>query len=218
MTAADVVQSTEARRPASSNGRLRVATLVLGGLALGSACAALSGGFSNPLRPGGEEHAPLQAMLGKVQVVAPAALVRNPGAAGRVDLRIPLRPSDGEPEARIAVTLTPAGDGPNPESRVVGLYPRFFTSEVEPGPAGLVRRGFRPGSPYAGEIVLFAPPDGRRFSARCETAGQDGAPPQCLSEFRRKGVDVQLRFPPSNAGAWEAMLEQVLPRVEAMLR
>jgi hypothetical protein len=218
MTAIDSADAGRLPRTTFAANWGRFAVLAAGGLVLGVAAAALFGVFSPVREPATGERPPVKVTLGQVTAIAPAAWVRQTAIASRLDLRVPLQVSPQLPEMRVAVTLTPAGDTPAPETRVSGLYPRFFTAEVGSGPAGLVRRGFRAGSPYAGEVVLFSPPDGRRFAARCETAGQDGAPPQCLAEFRRRGIDIQLRFPPSNAEAWEAMVETVLPRIEAMLR
>jgi hypothetical protein len=219
MTALDAAPSCAPAEASRQPKWIRMAGLGLAGLAAGAAAAALFGALSLVLsrtEPG--ERPPVRVSLGQVQVTAPAALVRNASTAVRLDLRLALPHAEGAPEIRIAVTLTPAVDTPAPETRVASLYPRFFAAEVGSGPAGLVRRSFRAGSPYAGEYVLFSVPDGRSFAARCETAGQDGAPPQCIAEFRRRGVDVQMRFTPAEAASWEAMLSDTLPRIEAMLR
>ena len=81
-------------------------------------------------------------------------------------------------------------------------------------------RRFRQNSPYAGEVLVFSPPDGRRILARCEdempadtvrpetAGGKSWLPaaiaPQCIAEFRRHGLDIQLRFAPQLAGQLDA--------------
>jgi hypothetical protein len=218
MTTLDAASDRVSPRTPALPVWIRLAGLAIAGLAAGVAAAVMLGGTALLRRAEPRERPPVRMALGPVQVVAPAALVRGTPAAGRLDLRLPLTAVPGAAEMRLAVTLMPAADTPAPETRVSSLYPRFFTAEVASGPAGLIRRGLRAGSPYSGEYVLFAVPDGRRFTARCEAAGQDGAPPQCLAEFRRRGIDIQLRFTPPDAAAWEAMVSDALPRIEAMLR
>jgi hypothetical protein len=117
------------------------------------------------------------------------------------------RPSANNGQAIIQITLTPVEDGADPQERPSRLYARFLTPETLAGPNGLVLRQFEPDSPYESEELFLAPPDGRAFFARCPKA-QLGAPGEgCLSVFREKTVDIELRYPPELLEHWDALYE-----------
>jgi len=108
----------------------------------------------------------------------------------------------------VFVTLS-AADGMEPSERPAQLYPRFLEGDATPGPAGLIVRQFEPASPYQGERLLVAPPDGRLFFARCpkEDASSDATIDSCLYVFRTKSLDVELRFAPSLVEHWETLVD-----------
>ena len=120
----------------------------------------------------------------------------------------------------ILVTVLPADESPDPQTRPAQLYGRYLDSAVEDGPGGLMRRRFRDKSPYAGEILLLAAPDGRRFSARCESEARtadDGLPDLCIAEIRRNGLDVQIRMEQPLLQHWEAIDARVRRLLDGML-
>ncbi len=174
------------------------------------------------------------ATLGATHFAVPTALLRPgsvPGRNGRIDLALAwpdLGPVDVARAAKdapgrlgdtVLVTVLPA-EGPAPHTRLASLYSRFLESTVKPGPAGLMVRRFRAGSPYEGEDVLFSPPDGVAFTARCEARPKPGdvLQPVCIAEFRKGAHDVQVRFEPRLADGWERIADVLLPLVAGMVR
>jgi len=104
--------------------------------------------------------------------IEPAAIrmpvLRRPGTLERVDLAYlwpsltppdpALRPTVGapvDPNERLFVTIA-SGDGTLPLiERVQTIYPRYLVPEPTAGPDGLTLRGFRDGTPYQGEELVF---------------------------------------------------------------
>ncbi len=119
----------------------------------------------------------------------------------------------------VLVTVAQA-EGPAPGDRLAGVYGRFLESAVAPGPEGLLARRFRAGSPFEGEEVLFTPPDGRAFTARCDQRPRSGdvLQPLCTAELRRGGYDIEVRFEPRLAERWERIGEVLVPMVAGMAR
>ena len=75
--------------------------------------------------------------------------------------RASARPAD--PNRRLFVTIA-AGDTTLPiMSRVKEIYPRYLVAEPAAGPPGLTLRGFRDGTPYQGEELVFEQADARAF-------------------------------------------------------
>jgi hypothetical protein len=229
-----------------------VAMVLFGGLLAGGSAA-----FLDRFRPDPVRVIPLS--LGTTSLGISSALMRAPwsvapGPQARVDLvlswpglgavdprLLASLAKGGGPTGRspwgdtVQVTLTPADDSPASETRVVTLYARFLEAQVTAGPGELLTRRFRPNSPYAGEILVFSPPDGKRLAARCEVdeaaivppqsistsaAGPAEAPlaPQCIAEFRRHGLDIQLRFEPRLAGGLDAVQRRLLALVDSIVR
>jgi hypothetical protein len=172
--------------------------------------------------------------LGAAHFAVPSALLRPgsvPGRNGRIDLALSwpdLGPIDAaraakDPPSRLGdtvlVTVLPA-EGPAPQTRLASLYSRFLEPSVKPGPSGLMIRRFRAGSPYDGEDVLFSPPDGVAFTARCEGRHKPGdvLQPVCIAEFRNGAHDIQVRFEPRLAEGWERIGDVLLPLVAGMAR
>lgn len=211
---------------------LRAAALVLaGGLLAGSAAFLISSAKPEAPRL-------LSVGIGPATLSVNSTLVRNPaqrrdGQAGRLDLALswpgleaskPPSPSDAGADAFalkdvLLVTILAADDGLDPSALPAQLYGRYLESGVEDGPAGLIRRSFRARSPYEGEVLFIAPPDGRRFAARCELArpSPDSLPHMCIAQFRRDGLDVQLRMDARLLDQWEAIDERLRHLVDKML-
>lgn len=212
--------------PERRAGLIACATMVAGMLAGGSVWFVTRG---SPTLP------PVTtATLGAVHFAVPSALLRPgsvPGRNGRIDLALSwpdLGPVDTVRAAKdapgrlgdtILVTVLPA-DGPAPQTRLASLYSRFLEATVKPGPSGLMVRRFRAGSPYEGEDVLFSPPDGVAFTARCEGRHRPGdvLQPVCIAEFRKGPHDIQVRFEPRLAEGWDRIGDVLVPLVAGMAR
>jgi hypothetical protein len=104
----------------------------------------------------------------------------------------------GQPIDRIFLSIAAHHDALAPDERLRTIYPRYLTPAASPAPDGLTRRGFRDGSPYAGEDLFTA--TAPELAARCS---RDGATPgMCLSERRIDGADLTFRFPRQWLGQW----------------
>lgn len=113
----------------------------------------------------------------------------------------------------VLITLAPADRSMPPQDRPRHLYARFLSAEARPAEGGLIRRRFRPGTPYDGEDLYLAPPDGRAFSARCLDR-QAGSPvtASCVAEMRLGRIDAQMRVTPALLGSWEVLAAAVRER------
>jgi hypothetical protein len=153
----------------------------------------------------------------------PSGLVRSGSARDgvRIDLAFtlpeiaPVRLSDATSAdaatrdlgSTVLVAITPADDMPDPARRLTDLHARFLDQALNAAPGGLMMRAFRQNSPYRGETLVFAPPDGRLFWARCsDAASEHGTAAVCLSEARRDGLDFQIRFDPAQLANWDMIL------------
>jgi hypothetical protein len=170
--------------------------------------------------------------LGGQKLRFAATYLRNPeqAEADRIDLTVlapdfvpgaadPQRiPAAGDASqkgrAQIFITLTPA---PKFEGRAAAATPAerygtFLSPEAQVGDGGLLRRRFEDKSPYAGEDLYLAPPDGEEFFARCQRPKipSDGLPNTCLGEFRVEGVLAQIRFDPAWLGDWPGLRANTL--------
>jgi hypothetical protein len=168
---------------------------------------------------------PVMLKIGEVQLRFAPAYLRQ-GASGepdRVELLalapdfIPVArpkslpsPSEADQSGRdqVFLTLTPAANlasGAAPELSPADRYGRFLAADAQMGEGGLLRRSFEANSPFAGEELYLAPPDGRAFFARCRHAPSpaDGLPETCLSQLHVEGLDVLLRFSPALLADWE---------------
>jgi hypothetical protein len=162
--------------------------------------------------------------------VPPAAIrfpvQRHPGAQGRIDLSF-LWPSLNPPDAsaqpkptdkpdvsdRLFVTIAVADGTLPPIERFKQIYPRY----TQRGPIvernGLSNQGFRDGTPYQGEDLIYDPAAPERFLLRCSR--QVGlTPAMCLHERRLEDADILLRFP----RAWLDDWRTVRDRVERLVR
>jgi len=189
----------------------RLSILLCLSLAAAAAGAAVLAGifFLRPAAPEKPAPARIGYELAGHALSVPASWLRETmdrsgGTVPRLDLAIPWPGTAAASDAEIVtVTLVPADAALDPAERPAKLYLRFLAPETWPGPGGLVLRRFRPGTPYAGEELYLAPPDGRRFFARCTRAGATGiVAPLCTTVMRLAGIDVMLRFDSERLADW----------------
>ncbi|TVR08358.1 MAG: hypothetical protein EA385_10280 [Salinarimonadaceae bacterium] len=139
----------------------------------------------------------------------------------RISLRIPLPDiigAEGDPQSVVGLTLTPADGALAPSERPRALYSRFLSGEASAAPGGLIRRRFRDGTPYEGEALLIAPPDGRAFSARCPAAPASAMEPVCFAELRFGEVDAHLQIAMRDIDQWERVVVFVRALVVGVAR
>ncbi len=137
--------------------------------------------------------------------------------------RLPAPGESGQKgRAQIFITLTPAGKneagaaGASPAER----YGPYLAAEALVADGGLLRRRFEDKSPFAGEDLYMAPPDGEEFSALCERPKipADGLPDTCLAEFRVENILAQIRFDPVWLGQWSALRANTLLLVRGAIQ
>ena len=112
----------------------------------------------------------------------------------RLSLRVPLEdilPDRTRHSDAVTIALTPEDASLHPADLPRMLYARFLASEAKAVPGNLVRRPFHADSPYAGEVLLIAPPEGRHFSA---TLRSGRFPPRC-----RQAVSPRSAVPASTS-------------------
>jgi hypothetical protein len=156
--------------------------------------------------------------------IPPAAIrvkmQRRTGAQARIDLAF-VWPSLTPPDAatkpasnaapdvtdRLFVTIS-ANDGTLPPAeRLKIIYPRYAGHGVV-GTDGLAVQGFRDGSPYQGEELIFDPAAPERFLMRC-TRQIGGTPAMCLHERRIGGADITVRFPREWLSDWRSVADRI---------
>jgi hypothetical protein len=146
----------------------------------------------------------------------PDPLAAEAGASGRQTVRLPWRDFGGDAGAHIGepvfITALPADASLAPAERPSVLYARFVAAEARSAPGGLIRRRFRDGTPFEGEDLVVAAPDGRAFWARCATSGSRNDGASCLTEMRFGDTDVQVRFSPALLPRWELLASGVQRR------
>jgi len=153
--------------------------------------------------------------------IEPAAIrrpvQRRPGTQERVDLAYlwpsltppdpALKPTVGapvDPNERLFVTIA-AGDATLPLiERVQTIYPRYLVAEPAAGPDGLTLRGFRDGTPYQGEELVFEPAAPEHFLARCSRKGVTNTG-TCLLERRIGNADITIRFARDWLSDWKSV-------------
>jgi hypothetical protein len=145
-------------------------------------------------------------------VALPAIFANGESSPVRIPFRA-LTGDAGHPDEAIVVSWRAADGSLAPAERPAVLYARFVSPEASRSEGGLIRRRFRNGTPYEGEDLFVAPPDGRGFWARCPSAPAEGDSfGRCLSEMRFGGRDVQLRFAPALLARWELLTGAVRQR------
>ena len=169
--------------------------------------------------------------IGAAHLLVPATLIRAAerradGPTARLDLALtwpamePLSSTSpaqegSPPRSTIFVALEAADTGLDPSQRPKELYARFLAPEVESGPGALLRRMFKPTSPYGGEYLEIAPPDGEIFAARCLAGSSvETAAARCIWQFRYRDIDVQVRFSPDALQNWERLNDAVRQLVQ----
>ena len=147
---------------------------------------------------------------------AEQAALHGIGASGRQTLRLPWRDFAGDLGAHtgepVFITALPADASLAPAERPSVLYARFVAAEARSAPGGLIRRRFRDGTPFEGEDLVVAAPDGRAFWARCATSGSRNDGASCLTEMRFGDTDLQVRFSPALLPRWELLASGVQRR------
>jgi hypothetical protein len=106
-----------------------------------------------------------------------------------------------------------------PEERVAKLYLGLLEDGDWSQPGGLTARDFKDDSPFEGDKLFFTPPDGREFAARCPRADAPRATPNtCAYDFRRDGLDVEVRFPAALISEWRPIRDGASALVAQALR
>ncbi len=191
-----------------------------------------------------DSNRPLQVIIGTANLAVPRALVpfadmRRDGVSDHLDLaftfpdfaplQLDRRVLAGASEKNVNahalfLVLTPADAAVAPADRVVMLYTRFLGSDTTHEDYGLEMRHFELNSPYGGEDLYYAPPEGRAFAARCPVSNpaakavETSLSESCIAEFRTKSLDVQMRFLPILLPQWRVMTEKVQDIVGKMIK
>lgn len=124
----------------------------------------------------------------------------------RLSLRVPLQdilPDRAHHGDALTIALSPEDASLPPADLPRMLYARFLASEATAVAGNLVRRPFHADSPYAGEVLLVAPPEGRHFSARCDQADAAPMQPSCFAQIRRSGLDIEIQIAKRDIVHWE---------------
>jgi hypothetical protein len=226
---AEMAAPRHRRLPSAADGWFLTAV----GLVLLAAAAAMSGGIWMTGRDGAPETLRILHLKGQPLAV-PSSWLRDGRLADgatieRLDLVIPFaeeRTVETEPPLQVTrstgtillMALTPADAAPEGAERPRLLYSRFLTGDVWTNPGGLVMRRFQDNSPYQGEDLYVAPPDGRTFAARCSRPEAPSASPAglCLWEFRQGGIDAAISFEPGHLTRWEDIRDTARATLSAM--
>lgn len=135
------------------------------------------------------------------------------GDRKRISLRMPLSGLVShelvDPGASIALVFVTSDTSLPPSERVKQLYARFLSSEATPAVGGLIRRQFRPGTPYEGETLFLSPPEGRAFAARCQSGDFGSMELTCFAEIRHAGYDIQIQLARRDLAVWERIVSRV---------
>jgi len=106
----------------------------------------------------------------------------------------------------VFLSIRPADASLDPAERPTRLYARFLEADSWSHPGGLIARAFQAGSPFEGDELFFAAPEGREFAARCRKPDQmRKTPNSCIYEFRSGELDVELRFSATLLADWEKL-------------
>jgi hypothetical protein len=157
--------------------------------------------------------------------IEPAAIrmpvQRRPGTQDRVDLNYlwpSLTPPDpavkeiaGEPvnpNERLFVTIQNGEITMPLMDRVQNIYPRYLVPEPAAGPQGLTLRGFRDGTPYQGEELVFESQAPEHFLARCTRKGVVNSG-NCLLERPIGDADITIRFPRDWLSDWRSVAQGI---------
>lgn len=165
--------------------------------------------------------------IGSTPVTVPRAWLRSsPGAIVQsLELAVPLAAADlrgsetgGPLDNVLLLQIRPADEALDPAERPADLYARFLTGEVWTNPGGLLLRRFQAGSPYDGEELYLAPPEGRAFAARCPRSdARISIPGHCIWELRQNGLDVLVAFPHHRLTVWEDIASTARETVSSLI-
>jgi hypothetical protein len=146
---------------------------------------------------------------------------RRPGSQARVDLAfvwpslsppdLTVKPSPATPPnlaERLFVTIAASDGTLPPVERLKTIYPRYTAQPETVGSNGLVVRGFRTGTPYQGEELVYDPAAPERFLLRC-THAVSSTPGMCLNERRIAGADLTVRFPRDWLSDWRGVADGI---------
>ena len=125
------------------------------------------------------------------------------------DLSIKPKPTD-TPDVtdRLFVTVAAADGTLPPMERLKTIYPRYTKAVPVVGADGLSLQGFRDGTAYQGEDLVFDPAMPERFLLRCSR--QFGSTPaMCLQELRLGGADLTVRFPRDWLSDWRTVADGI---------
>jgi len=157
--------------------------------------------------------------------VPPAAIrfkvQRRAGAQPRVDMAfawpsltppdptIKPKPTD-RPDVtdRLFVTVAAADSTLPPLERLKTIYPRYLEAAPVVGADGLSLQGFRDGSAYQGDDLIYDPGAPERFLLRC-TRQVGTTPAMCLHERRIGGADLTVRFPRAWISEWHTVADGI---------
>ena len=185
--------------------------------------------------PGANDY--VESRIGDLRLIYQAGYARFPGGrvGGRIDSleiattfpdlkpagdsTLSLAPVDPKAPALIFLSIARAERKVDPSDLVSMLYARFLAPEVVETDEGLLKRAFQEGSPYDGEDLYFAPPEGRAFAAHCAkpTVPPDGLPETCIAAFREGGADVDMRFTTALLPQWEKLADGARALVRSMI-
>ncbi|MGE3245131.1 MAG: hypothetical protein AB7J19_02275, partial [Beijerinckiaceae bacterium] len=194
--------------------------------AIVAVCALLAAAVLYLAQPGETTRRPVETYVGDVRLVVPAAYFRFEYAkvGGRMqEIDLAADAQTFRP-ARLQRNFNPTGPDPlsntifltiqqpegrfDPAERTTRLFTRFLQPDTWSHPGGLVMRRFQNGSPYENEDLYMAPPEGRRFAARCPRPRQPPSPlpATCIAEVRMDGVEVRMRFSADLLADWDRLL------------
>ena len=183
-----------------------------------SAAIAATVGASTFVLPGGyfrwDSH-----VGGRLERVSLAAFYPNFAPAG--DLRDVAGATDlAERHDRLVfITINQADAALDPADRPIKLYARFLDQNAWTHPGGLIARDFLAGSPFEGEELYFAAPEGREFAARCGKPDQRRTTPNfCVDDFRLGDLDIELRFSANLLSEWAKLIAGARGLVEQARR
>jgi hypothetical protein len=206
--------------------------------ALGAVVVAGAGLAGWLIMRSGETREFVETYIGDVSLVYPSAYARFPAGktGGRSNvLELAAALPDFRPAGDASAALNGAAGGAkpallflslsrperkvDPAELVAQLYARFLDPEIAEADSGLLKRSFQDSSPYAGEDLYFAAPEGRAFAARCPRPRipPDGLPETCIATFRQGDLDVDYRFDRSLLSQWERMSDGARALVRSML-
>jgi hypothetical protein len=163
--------------------------------------------------------------IGQLRLVVPAAYLRSCAQQNctrdRLDLvmtypgldPIDVRQPERDPRLLVFATIEPMDGVIDPSERINALYGRFLEAGVFDHPGGLIMRRFQATSPYTGEELYVAPPDGSTFHARCPTSVAAHSP-ACLWRMRQKQADITIRMAPELLPHWEEISTGVHARLK----